>query len=363
MKKIFLPMLTLLLLCGLVLTVSAATPAEPVIHTQFPDCSVPAGSDLLLFSDASSPDGGTLEYLWYSTTVEEMATIRAIDGAEGATYQVPDFSGTKWFCYAVWNVNSNGEKSAPVYSRLIRVERYDEVAAVSIDILRTPDKVVYTSGECLDLTGLKVRIWTSDGYIDSVNGDKLEITKNPLVTVGEQKIKVSYKDAFGFFIVTVKAAPHTHSFGKWMVTTEPTCTKSGIKTRECDCGYTERAEVPAAGHQWDEGKITKEPTGDSDGEKTFTCTVCKETKKEVLKAVEMVSDPSEEPDASESSENTISVEESDTSGSNEESKASGELQPSDTEPSSGFPWWIIGIVIIAIAIGTGITLFLINNVY
>ncbi|MDD7314675.1 MAG: hypothetical protein PUH11_02970 [Bacilli bacterium] len=85
-----------------------------------------------------------------------MATIRAIDGSEENTYQMPEFSGVKWFCYAVWNVNSDGEKSAPVYSRLIRVERYEEAATSSIGILSTPDKVVYTSGECLDLTGLKV---------------------------------------------------------------------------------------------------------------------------------------------------------------------------------------------------------------
>ena len=36
------------------------------------------------------------------------------------------------------------------------------------------------------------------------------------------------------------SSAHTHSFGKWMVTTKPTCTEAGIKTRECDCGVTER---------------------------------------------------------------------------------------------------------------------------
>ena len=96
-----------------------------------------------------------------------------------------------YYCYAVWNIKS-GLRSSPVYSRLIRVEYAEgEPTVESIEILSTPDKVVYTSGECLDLTGLKVRIWMSDGYIDSVNGDKLEITTSPLVTVGEQKIKVT----------------------------------------------------------------------------------------------------------------------------------------------------------------------------
>ena len=430
MKKMLLPVLTLLLLCGLVLTVSAAAPGAPVINSQFPDCSVPEGAELTLFSDASSPDGGTLEYQWYSTTVNEMEAIQAVIGAEGESYRVPDFSGTRWFCYAVRNVNSAGKRSDPVYSRLIRVERYEEVTAVSLEIRETPTKVVYTSGECLDLTGLKVRIWTSDGYIDSVNGDKLEITKNPLITVGEQKIKVAYGDVFDFFIVTVeepepayrieiqqepdklvytsgecldltglkvrvytpdgyfdslngdkleitknplvtvgyqkvayedafevfivevKEAPHTHSFGEWMVTTAPTCTESGIKARECDCGYTERAEIPAAGHAWDEGTVTVEATAEQDGEKTFTCTVCKATKTEVIKAGGIVSEPTEDTDPTENSENTIST---------GESEASGENQPSGTEPSSGFPWWIVVILVIAIGIGTGTTLFILNK--
>lgn len=264
----------------------------------------------------------------------------------------PQKVGVMYYCYAVWNVKF-GTKSNPVYSRLIRVEYTEaEPTVESIEILSTPDKVVYTSGECLDLTGLKVRIWTSEGYIDSVNGDKLEITKNPLVTVGYQKIKVAYGDVFDVFIVEVKEATHTHSFGKWMVTTEPNCTEPGIKARECDCGQTERAKIPATGHQWDEGKVTKEPTEAADGEKTFTCTVCKATKTEVIKAGEIVSEPTEDSNPTESSENAIST---------GESKASGESLPSGTELSSGFSWQIIVILIIVIGIGTGVTVFILNK--
>ena len=353
MKKILCAVLVLILCLPGAVSVYAAGPQEPTIEGQFPDCYGIVGKPaIVLFSDATSPDGGTLEYQWYSTTVNDIATIRAIDGATGSTYTPPQKVGVMYYCYAVWNIKS-GTRSSPVYSRLIRVEYSEDAPTVdSIEILCTPDKVVYTSGECLNLTGLKVRIWTSEGYIDSVNGDKLEITKNPLVTVGEQKIKVAYGDAFDFFIVTVKAAPHTHSFGDWMVTTEPSCTEPGIKTRECDCGQTERAEIPATGHQWDNGKVTKEPTKDADGEKTFTCAVCKATKTEVIKSVEIVSEPTENPVVTESSESTISTGESETSG---------ESQPSGTEPSSGFPWWIIVILIVAIGIGTGATLFIIKK--
>lgn len=77
-----------------------------------------------------------------------------------------------------------------------------------LEVLEAPDKVEYFSGETLNLTGLKVRVYNSDGtYFDSLDGDKLTITTNPLTTVGEQKIKVAYGNLFGIFIVTVKEAP------------------------------------------------------------------------------------------------------------------------------------------------------------
>ena len=344
MKKILYTVLVLILCLISAVSVYAAGPQEPKIESEFPDCYCVIGDHIVtLYTDATSPDGGTLEYQWYSTTVNDIATIRAINDATGGTYTPPQKVGIMYYCYAVWNIKS-GTRSNPVYSRLIKVEYAEgEPTVDSIEILSTPDKVVYTSGECLDLTGLKVRIWTSEGYIDSVNGDKLEITKNPLITVGEQKIKVAYGDAFDIFIVTVKAAPHTHSFGEWMVTTEPSCTDPGIQTRECDCGQTERAEIPATGHQWDEGKVTKEPSETSDGERIFTCTVCKATETEIIKAGEIVSEPAEDTDPTENSGSTIST---------GESEASGEKQPSGAEPSSGFSWWIIVIAALVVIGGS-----------
>ena len=42
-----------------------------------------------------------------------------------------------------------------------------------------------------------------------------------------------------------------HTFGEWSVTTEPTCTETGIKERVCSvCGTVEEDTVPALGHDW-----------------------------------------------------------------------------------------------------------------
>ncbi len=42
--------------------------------------------------------------------------------------------------------------------------------------------------------------------------------------------------------------------------------------------------VPALGHKWDAGKVTKPATETADGVKTYTCTVCGETKTETIPA-------------------------------------------------------------------------------
>lgn len=171
--------LVLTLACFSVVGVYAAVVEKPVIEAEMPDCYREIGNgSIVLFANATVPDGGTVRYQWYVADTENMAMIHAIFGAESDIYQVPEEIGVKWYCYAAWNV-SGGAESDPVYSRLIRVEYFENTTA------------------------------------------------------------------------------HIHSFCEWMVITEPTCTEIGIKVRECDCGVTERAEVPATGHNWDSGKITK----------------------------------------------------------------------------------------------------------
>ena len=123
-----------------------------------------------------------------------------------------------------------------------------------------------------------------------------------------------------------------HTWDDGVITTAPTCTKTGIKTFTCttcgeirtedikatghtvvvdeavaptctESGLTEgshcsvcnevikaQEEVAALGHKWDSGKVTKKPTYTAKGTKTYTCTVCSDTKTEdipVLKRVDI----------------------------------------------------------------------------
>ena len=269
MKRfVFAIMLVLAIVGFAAATVSAEGPAKPVIEGEMPDCYMPIGSDgITLFTNASVPDGGTLKYQWYVTDIENMAMIRAIDYAEGDSYQVPEELGVKWYCYAAWNV-VGGLESEPTYSRLIRVEFYENSSA------------------------------------------------------------------------------HTHSFGEWMVTTKPTCMEAGIKTRECDCGVTERAEVPAAGHNWDAGTITREPSPKADGEKTYSCLVCKATMTEPVKY-------SGSPESDDVEKSSVEPDKDRSTDLKENSENSTEQTSPVKNERVSFPWWIVA-VIAAVVIGAGV---------
>ena len=67
-----------------------------------------------------------------------------------------------------------------------------------------------------------------------------------------------------------------------------TCTepgkKAGTKCSECGTILSGFEEIPAKGHQWNDGEITTAPTCTEKGVKTYTCSVCDETKTEAIDA-------------------------------------------------------------------------------
>ena len=128
----------------------------------------------------------------------------------------------------------------------------------TLEIVQAPNKVTYTAGEKLDMTGLKVRIYTPDGFIDSKDGKNLTYSQKELVTVGEQKIKISYEDAFEFFIVTVVAAPDSNPD----TTTKPTEPDESSKPTDITDGTenpTDGSETPT------DSTESTDPTTDTTG--------------------------------------------------------------------------------------------------
>ena len=87
---------------------------------------------------------------------------------------------------------------------------------------------------------------------------------------------------------TEEIAALGHEWGSWTLTEQPTCVKKGTEKRVCshDSSHFETREVEATGiHTWDQGKVTTPAACETKGVKTFTCTVCGETKTEEIAAL------------------------------------------------------------------------------
>ena len=86
----------------------------------------------------------------------------------------------------------------------------------------------------------------------------------------------------------MEVIPATGHTEKTVVGKPATCTETGLTDGiSCSvCGTVIKAqeEIPAKGHNWNEGEITTAPTCENAGVKTYTCTVCNETKTEAIAA-------------------------------------------------------------------------------
>ena len=98
----------------------------PVITLQPEGGDVYAGESLTLATRASVPADGTLHYQWYSTDTYDLATVRAIEGAEDSTYTPPTEEGTMYYCVGIRNVRG-AEESTTAYSHLVEVTCYSTV--------------------------------------------------------------------------------------------------------------------------------------------------------------------------------------------------------------------------------------------
>lgn len=82
---------------------------------------------------------------------------------------------------------------------------------------------------------------------------------------------------------------HTHTLDEGEVTKKPSCEDTGVKTYHCkeaDCNYTKTEDIAATGHNWDDGKITTEASCDHTGVKTYTCKTCGDTRTETIAILE-----------------------------------------------------------------------------
>ncbi|MBQ9044965.1 MAG: leucine-rich repeat protein [Oscillospiraceae bacterium] len=86
--------------------------------------------------------------------------------------------------------------------------------------------------------------------------------------------------------IVLPASGTEHVWDAGKVTTQPTCGDEGVRTFTCTiCGETKTEAIPATGnHTWNSGVVSKAPTATEPGVRTYTCTVCGDTRTEVIPA-------------------------------------------------------------------------------
>ena len=179
-----------------------------------------------------------------------------------------------------------------------------------INLISLPDKTEYLEGDSFDSTGLVVEAIYGDDSSKILN-DYTTNFNDVVQSAGNEKlVKIIYGEIYSTFCITVN-----HDWNDGIVTIAPTCKQTGVKTFTCKhdgCGET-RAEVvdatgshmedwgtitdatcvtdgvivykcsvcdeilrrvptkQALGHNWNEGKIIREPTCKTKGEKKYSC--------------------------------------------------------------------------------------------
>jgi len=166
-----------------------------------------------------------------------------------------------------------------------------------------------------DLTGLSFTVYYTDGtsklFTDEdieedqmIDGYRYRLEydwRNP--EIGDFPVTFAYMGMR--FEYTVKLLNHEHTYDSGVVTKAATCKEAGVKTYTCSvCSETKTEaiakltthtydhacdttcnvcdETRTTTHSWDNGVVTKAATCKEAGVKTYTCSVCSETKTEAI---------------------------------------------------------------------------------
>ena len=141
-------------------------------------------------------------------------------------------------------------------------ETWTQVAAGA-----TVDGTTEITFEAVQAAYVRLRATQSYHWQDGTNNQP--DNRNTVMTVAELAV-------YGIPGGTVEP-PHEHEWTEWTVTTEPTCTTAGEKTRTCACGETETEVIPALGHGETEVRGAVAATCTTAGYTGDTyCTVCGE---------------------------------------------------------------------------------------
>lgn len=160
-------------------------------------------------------------------------------------------------------------------------------AVCTAEISRTP--VVSEQGHTIQIIPGKAPTCTEPGWTDGKGCSECGITlalRMELPARGHNWTDASCVDSSKCSNCGLTAGVATgHKYNAGVITKQPTCTQSGVRTYTCSlCGGTKTESVSATGHKYDAGAITKQPTCTDEGVRTYTCSLCNGTRTEKISA-------------------------------------------------------------------------------
>jgi len=223
----------------------------------------------------------------------EMVSLSRVGTSQLGYYTDPD-----GYCvYCVDVKKKNADHGGEIYTKSIGggYEMYDGIFGVGQEALSEGELDEFTIRVLMQLA-----IWSKagDDQYDAViwyYGDVAAELFNRMMNADPGDYNVThivytpsddcYQPCAGAYAVS-KNEIHTHSWDAGTVTRESTYIAEGEMTYTCTgCGETRTESIPmlvCATHNWDNGKVTTEATYKTGGVKTYTCTNCGATRTESI---------------------------------------------------------------------------------
>ena len=104
------------------------------------------------------------------------------------------------------------------------------------------------------------RRFCSCGDVQEKKIDKTQHIEGEWIVYTETNEKILSCSACGKTLKIETLENHTHSYGEWITTVEPTCTVGGVMTRTCRCGSKEEKAIGTGNHSFGEWEVEREST-------------------------------------------------------------------------------------------------------
>lgn len=150
----------------------------------------------------------------------------------------------KKFCYKCVCHNTIGESAEQRFTCMLELTDSDKV--VSIEVTKIPDNTVYNVGDEISIEGLKIRVYTENGFFDVSGTDGISYSPFKAKEPGKHTVTITYEGVSATVNITVNGEVKTEDTED----TAPSDTKPG----ETSSGGTEDTSAGTAAGTVTSGK-------------------------------------------------------------------------------------------------------------